>query len=364
MKARIKENEKPKKKHIALKVLAGLLLVLALILAINHNLTRVIFFNIFDPPKKLQSGEWTGGKTYEKVSYSNVSPSDYVDIYVPDSEEPPRLLVLVHGGGFVFNDSQSRQAVLMYQYFRDHGFACASVNYRLAQEANFPAALEDVKAAVRFLKANAATYGYQAEDMILWGESAGGYLAAMAAVTNDQEYTSLPFIGEEDLPEPASAQVDTLIDFYGFMNLGGMEKAVEEYAALGIPAFVYRISSQWLTNALKEYGSEEIDSVETLWIGKNMEDLTEEEKESIAPYSYIARNLGSAEEGKHPLKVIVWHGDADLSVPITESEEVVASFQEALGEDLVSYRVFHNAKHAGEKLYSDQALGDLLEEIS
>ena len=53
-------------------------------------------------------------------------------------------------GGFVYNDSQSRQAQLMYRYFRDHGYACASVNYRLAQEAAFPAGVEDVKSAIRF----------------------------------------------------------------------------------------------------------------------------------------------------------------------------------------------------------------------
>ena len=94
-------------------------------------------------------GEWTGGKSYKNVQYSEVSASDYLNLYVPDDDNPPPLLVLVHGGGFVTNDCESRQAQLMYQYFRDHGWACATVNYRLAQEAFFPAAVEDVKCAVR-----------------------------------------------------------------------------------------------------------------------------------------------------------------------------------------------------------------------
>ena len=53
--------------------------------------------------------------------------------------------------------------------------ACASVNYRLAQEAAFPAAVEDCKAAVRYLRANADKYGYNADQITVFGESAGGY---------------------------------------------------------------------------------------------------------------------------------------------------------------------------------------------
>ena len=63
-----------------------------------------------------------------------MSPSDYVNTYVFDSEEAPPLYMVIHGGGFVFNDAEARQAQWMYQYFRNHGFACASVNYRLADK--------------------------------------------------------------------------------------------------------------------------------------------------------------------------------------------------------------------------------------
>ena len=52
-----------------------------------------------------------------------------------------RIVRNIHGGGFISNDARSRQANLMIQYFRNHGYACASVNYRLAQEAPFPAAI-------------------------------------------------------------------------------------------------------------------------------------------------------------------------------------------------------------------------------
>ena len=80
-------------------------------------------------------------------------------------------------GGFVYNDSQSRQAQLMYRYFRDHGYACASVNYRLAQEAAFPAGVEDVKSAIRFLRANAEKYGYDPERFAIWESQLGVFIS-------------------------------------------------------------------------------------------------------------------------------------------------------------------------------------------
>ena len=129
------------------------------------------------------------------------------------------MIVMVHGGGFVFNDSQSRQAQLMYRYFRDHGYACASINYRLAQEAAFPAGVEDVKSAIRFLRANAEKYGYDPERFAIWGESAGGYLSVICGASNDEEFNSVPFIGEDE-NNPVSSEVQVILNYYGCMEFG------------------------------------------------------------------------------------------------------------------------------------------------
>ena len=139
---------------VILGIAGGIVVIAGAVMAVYHEATRVVFHNLFAATEKLDdSTEWSGGTSYEKLAYSDVSENDYMNLYVPDAEEPMPLMVLVHGGGFVYNDCESRQAQFMYRYFRDHGYACASVNYRLAQEASFPAALEDVKAAVRFLRA-------------------------------------------------------------------------------------------------------------------------------------------------------------------------------------------------------------------
>ena len=66
-----------------------------------------------------------------------------------------------------------------------HGFVAATVEYRPRQEAPFPAQLHDVKGAIRWLRANAATYGIDPERLGVWGFSAGGHLAALAGLTGD-----------------------------------------------------------------------------------------------------------------------------------------------------------------------------------
>lgn len=69
----------------------------------NHEAVRVVFHNVYSPSVKLdESTEWDGGNSYEKLQYSEVSENDYLDLYVPDSDEPMPMIVMVHGGGFVF----------------------------------------------------------------------------------------------------------------------------------------------------------------------------------------------------------------------------------------------------------------------
>ena len=57
-----------------------------------------VFYNVYSPSVKLDdSSKWNGGKAYEKLPYSEASENDYLDLYVPDSEEPMPLIILVHG---------------------------------------------------------------------------------------------------------------------------------------------------------------------------------------------------------------------------------------------------------------------------
>jgi acetyl esterase/lipase len=105
-----------------------------------------------------------------------------LDLFRPVSAAGSRpAVVFLHGGGWSAgskNDFQ-RQAA----YLATRGYVCISVNYRLSQQAPWPAALEDAKAAVRWLRANAATYGLDPKRIAAAGGSAGGQLAALLGTT-------------------------------------------------------------------------------------------------------------------------------------------------------------------------------------
>ena len=335
-------------------VLAVIAAVVVLLLACNRKLVKIIARNLFQVSIEIDESEWEGGTSYLGVAYAEDSESQYLNLYVPDTdsgEEVP-LIILVHGGGFIMNDLESEQAVKMYQYFRDHGYACATINYRLAQEAQWPGAIEDVKAAVRFLRANAAAYGYSAEDFTIWGESAGGYLAVIAAVTNDDEFDGVSFIGEDEMEEPVSAEIATVIDFYGCIDF---YTSADEFAAEGIPQIVISLSNYWMDSDTME-GYE---SCEEYWLRSTLEELTEEEKQLSIPTTYLEENA----QDLQGLQVIIYHGLYDISVPYMQSVNLAQTASELLGEDAVQITLFDGYVHADDRLYTEEQLDILLEQL-
>ena len=338
------------KRRKGLWILCGILVVLAVVLFIKRDLVRMVFYSNYDPQNKLDVANWTGGTAHTGVRYADVSETDYLNLYVPDGVENPPLIVAVHGGGFVLNDCESRQAQLFYQYFRDHGYAVATVNYRLADEAVFPAAVQDVKAAIRFLKANADTYGYDASKVTVWGESAGGYLAVMAGATNDDEFNDLPFIGEDQLETPVSAEVAVVLDYYGAVQLESKADRHAAFAKLGVPGFIVELAGSWLKDPIKDMPWAE--TCEDAWMGKPFDDLTEAENQAVQPIYYVRKNL----TGERPLAMLIWHGDADITVPITQSQLLYDTLKAQNGADPLEFEVIHNAKHADEDMYSDASL--------
>lgn len=335
-------------------LIAGVIVAaVGIFLGINHEATRVVWSNLTAKKIKLdESKEWEGGASYEKLPYSEVSENTYLNLYVPDSEEKMPLLVLIHGGGFIFNDCESRQAQFMYRYFRDQGYACASVNYRLAQEEPFPGAVEDVKAAIRFLKANADQYGYDPEKIAVWGESAGGYLCTMAGVTTDEDFHGVKYIGEDEAEKPVTADVDVIVNFYGCEQFGVMDK---DFEALGIPRLIRKLACQWVSDGLKELGAADYDSVESFFLRKPFSQCTQEELNQASPFYYIAKNLDENSD-KH---LLVRHGDADLTVPWLQSQRLYEAMTQTVGEDSAQFTLFSGYKHAADLFYSDENLSQV-----
>jgi pectinesterase len=116
------------------------------------------------------------------VEYSRIGEESLrLDACVPDGSGPFPAVVLVHGGGWSSGDKKSGVDPLFAPLSRA-GVAWFSINYRLAPKHAFPAAVEDVEAAIRFVKAHAAEFKIDPERLALLGESAGGHLVAMAVV--------------------------------------------------------------------------------------------------------------------------------------------------------------------------------------
>ncbi len=350
---------------VPLGIILLIVIIIGIFCAVEWKVVKMMNYNVMSPTLELATGPYTMGETYENVQYSEVSENDYVNLYVPyasESEDKAPLFVLVHGGGFVDYDADARSAQFMYRYFRDRGYACASVNYRLADEALCPAAIEDVKASVRFLRANADTYGYNADRIVIWGDGAGGYLAAMAAVTSDDEFSGVQFIGEEDLEEPVSGHIDGLVEFYGITDL---TTVIDDYVTMGIPrwmAVIFQLPEK------HDYGA----MYEELWFGRAASELTQSEIDELNPRYYIEKNWDMVQS----LKVMICHGGADLIEPSLQAQRLAEAFDTgvyvrdgsvtgaALTSGNVQYIEYEKYGHGDDRFYEDDALANVKSFIS
>lgn len=150
------------------------------------------------------------GRTfYEGVSYS--LPDGYrpllLDLHVPAGDRGAApVVVWIHGGGFSSGDRRYLPSTMapgvVFEALLEAGLAVATIDYRLSGEAHFPAQLEDVNAALAYLRAWADTLGLDPRRVGVWGESAGGVLAALAALTREQVSAAVLWYSPTDLASP------------------------------------------------------------------------------------------------------------------------------------------------------------------
>lgn len=129
-------------------------------------------------------------KLIEGEVFSNVGGKPRLaDVYLPVGVEGKIPVVLwVHGGGWRFGDR--KLAPDLSRYFAQRGFAMVSFDYRLSDEAIFPAQVIDVKTAVRWVRSAVDRFGFDADWIALWGSSAGGHLSAIAALSGPEDFVS------------------------------------------------------------------------------------------------------------------------------------------------------------------------------
>ncbi|NBC36186.1 alpha/beta hydrolase fold domain-containing protein [Novosphingobium sp. FSY-8] len=147
-----------------------------------------------------------------------------IDIYMPATapKSPKPLVLYVHGGGWVGGHTRHAGAMANFPAalarLASEGFVVASLEYRLAGEAPFPAQLQDARAALRFLKGNAARYGIDPARTGIWGGSAGGHLSALTALS----------CGDKTLDAHGAATTDgdtcvqAAVIWYGVFDFGAL----------------------------------------------------------------------------------------------------------------------------------------------
>jgi acetyl esterase/lipase len=220
-----------------------------------------------------------------------------LDLWVPAGPGPAPLVVWVHGGGFMFGDRRILPETFrpnqVFDALLDAGLAVATIDYRHALEAPFPAQLQDAKAAVRYLRANALELGISTERIGAMGESAGGHLVASLGLTAHR--TDLE--GTHGVVGPSSA-VDVVVDWYGVADLATMPRRTPPpHIADKLPPELLVAPEDQLTRGLD---------------GEALADAS--------PVTHVTA-------GAPPFLLV--HGTADWLVPFAQSEQLHAALTAA-----------------------------------
>ncbi len=166
---------------------------------------------------KTASGPKTGDEIFKQrdIEYAKAGDTSLkLDFYRPaNASKPLPCIVAIHGGGWE-SGKKADMLNLMVMPFVVRGYVAASVDYRLAAQAKYPAAIQDVKAAIRYLRANAQQYFIDPDKIIVVGVSAGAHLAMMAAYATD-----VPAFENVGGNEGVSSKVQGCIQFYGPTDL-------------------------------------------------------------------------------------------------------------------------------------------------
>lgn len=253
--------------------------------------------------------------THANLVYAKAGDHELkLDLYLPPNASRPPLVVWVHGGGWRAGSKDNMPGGFLLA----RGYAVASISYRLSNVAQFPAQIEDCKAAIRWLRAHATQYGYDASRIGVWGASAGGHLVALLGTSG----------GVKDLETQhghmdQSSRVQAVVDYYGPTDFTQMSK------------FPSKIDH------------DAPNSPEALLIGGPVQQ-NKDKAARANPITYVTKD--------DPPFLIV-HGDQDPLVPLNQSELLEAALKKAgVPVQLV---VIKGGGHGGPQ-FQDQERRDLI----
>lgn len=151
------------------------------------------------------------GVTLTDVAYCSADPVQRLDVYFPDLGGPWQTVVYVHGGSWMHGDKS--EAGMFASSMNSLGYVVVSVNYRLYPPATWPSMIEDVKCAIRWLRAHAAEYNLDPDHIAAIGPSAGGHLVSLLGTTTPENGWDVGEYLEQ------SSRVQAVISLAGVMDL-------------------------------------------------------------------------------------------------------------------------------------------------
>lgn len=148
-----------------------------------------------------------GTRVFVDLAYvPNGHERQRLDLYVPNRGDGPFPVILwIHGGSWRTGGKDAHRVFPLVTSFIADGYAVASINHRYSQQDVFPAQIQDAKAAVRWVRTNAATYALDPSRIVAWGASSGGHLAVMLGTAGVSEF------GDKD---DRSSRVQAVVDFF------------------------------------------------------------------------------------------------------------------------------------------------------
>jgi acetyl esterase/lipase len=241
----------------------------------------------------------------------------HLDLYVPRAVRPAPVCVYLHGGGWL-RGSRSDRATERLLPVAAAGVAVAAVSYRLSGQAVFPAQLDDVRAAVRWLRASGADHGVDARRVGVWGASAGGHLAALAGLCPDQRDGAA-----------GDSSVQGVVTFFPTTDLLARGTDVPEGP---LPSFVS--------------GPPLVPSFEARLLGLESTADDPERARAASPLTHVRPDAPP---------FLVLHGDADGLVPSIQSRRLVTALR-AVGVP-ASFHLLGGANHEDPAFDTPATLG-------
>lgn len=152
-----------------------------------------------------------------------------LDIYLPDTgADAYPAVILIYGSAWFADNAKGMAFNTMGKTLLDNGFAVAAINHRSSMKAKYPAQIQDVKAAIRYVRANAGKYGIDPSFIAIGGFSSGGHLSALAGATNGVKRhkageTEIDIEGKLGEFTDTDSHVDAVVDWFGPIDMSRME---------------------------------------------------------------------------------------------------------------------------------------------